>query len=215
MPSETAAPAAKQQCRLTSQSVSMAKRSGAVGQSKTRVEIGPPASASGLSHNQRMTFTFVVVGAVVLFTLVGVVSWLAGGSVYDRIGEGGLTAGPGQGGMPPGPAPGSEAERIEREQEIRQMLQARSDRLVRGGAEPLDIEAELARLSEPGQGAADAAGAAPGEPGPPGKHDAGLAEEVRQLVVARNERRARRGEQPLDVEAEVQRTLAELDPDNR
>lgn len=36
MPSETAAPAAKQQCRLTSQSISEAKRSGATGQSKAQ-----------------------------------------------------------------------------------------------------------------------------------------------------------------------------------
>jgi hypothetical protein len=36
--------------------------------------------------------------------------------------------------------------------------------------------------------------------------------EVRQLVVARNERRGRRGLEPLDVQAEVERTLAELDP---
>lgn len=156
-----------------------------------------------------MVFTFVVVGAVALFALVGVISWLAGGSVYDSIGEGGLTAGPGPGGMPAGPAPGSEAERIEREQEIRQMLQARSDRIVRGGGEPLDIDAEVARLSGPGligSGAPDTS-----ERASTGKHDAGLAEEVRQLVIARNERRARRGEQPLDVDAEVQRTLAELD----
>lgn len=90
------------------------------------------------------------------------------------------------------------------------MLQARSDRLVRGGGQPLDIDAELARLSEPGQDATHAAAA--GGPAAPGKHDAGLAEEVRQLVVARNERRTRRGEQPLDVEAEVERTLNELDP---
>lgn len=157
-------------------------------------------------------FTFVVIGAVGLFTLVGVISWLAGGSAYDRIGEGGLTAGPAEGGMPPGPAPGSAAERAEREQEIRQMLQARSDRLVRNGGQPLDVEAELARLHDP-------EGDTPGQPtsatpGSTGKHDAGLAEEVRQLVVARNERRARRGEQPLDVESEVQRTLEELDPDN-
>ena len=32
-------------------------------------------------------------------------------------------------------------------------------------------------------------------------HDAGLREEVRQLVVARNERRMRQGEEPLDVES--------------
>jgi hypothetical protein len=37
-----------------------------------------------------------------------------------------------------------------------------------------------------------------------------LADEVRQLAIARNERRARQGLEPLDVEAEVDRTLAEL-----
>ncbi|MGH2912673.1 MAG: hypothetical protein ACRDJ3_09390, partial [Solirubrobacteraceae bacterium] len=48
-----------------------------------------------------------------------------------------------------------------------------------------------------------------------GKHDPGLTEEVRQLVMARNERRVRSGEEPMDVEEEVQRTLDELDPDGR
>lgn len=148
-------------------------------------------------------FTIVVVGAVALFALVGVVSWLTGGSIYDQIGHGGLTAGPGPDGPPPGPAPGSPAERAERELEIRQMLQARNERLARKGEPALDIEAELARLQAP------QAGSAAG-----GKHDAMLVEEVRQLVMARNERRARQGHPPLDVEAEVERTLAELDPDN-
>ena len=37
-------------------------------------------------------------------------------------------------------------------------------------------------------------------------------EEVRQLVIARNERRQRQGLQELDVESEVARTLQELDP---
>jgi hypothetical protein len=35
---------------------------------------------------------------------------------------------------------------------------------------------------------------------------------VRQLVTARNERRARKGMQELDVDQEIQRTLQELDP---
>src|ERR1700729_4248725 len=49
-----------------------------------------------VSHNQRMEpFTVVVVGAVVLFVLVGVGSFLAGGSLYDKIGEGGLSVGDG------------------------------------------------------------------------------------------------------------------------
>jgi hypothetical protein len=33
---------------------------------------------------------------------------------------------------------------------------------------------------------------------------------VRQLVIARNERRIARGQEPLDVEAEVERQLREL-----
>ena len=41
--------------------------------------------------------------------------------------------------------------------------------------------------------------------------DPALREEVRQLVVARNERRARQGKEPLDVEAEVDRQLRELE----
>jgi hypothetical protein len=141
-------------------------------------------------------FTVVVVGAVVLFVLVGIGSFLAGGSMYDKIGEGGLSMG--QSGS--GPPSNSPLARAEREQEIRQMLQARSDRQVRQGGAPLDIDAELALLEEPTDGTLL------------GKHDIGLTEEVRQLVTARNERRVRSGEEPMDVESEVQRTLDELDP---
>ncbi|HXC45784.1 MAG TPA: hypothetical protein VNU24_04200 [Solirubrobacteraceae bacterium] len=146
-------------------------------------------------------FTFVVVGAVVLFVLVGVGSFLAGGSLYDKIGEGGLSMGEGGSGGPGGPPSNSPLARAEREQEIRQMLQARSERQVRKGGQALDIDAEMALLEEPAGGAAV------------GKHDVGLTEEVRQLVMARNERRVRSGEEPMDVETEVQRTLYELDPE--
>ena len=140
-------------------------------------------------------FTIVVVGAVVLFVLVGVGSILAGGSLYDKIGEGGLTMG-----SPSAPPGNSAMAKAEREMEIRQMLQARSDRQVRQGGAALDIDAEMALLDAPGEGATY------------GKHDAALTEEVRQLVIARNERRMRSGEDPMDVEEEVQRTLQELDP---
>jgi hypothetical protein len=153
------------------------------------------------------TFTVVVVGAIALFALIGVVSWLSGASVYDEISQGGFSGGSGDGagglggGAPPAPLPDSPAARAEQEMEIRQMLQARSDRRMRRGEQPLDVEAELAKLQEQ---AGDQEGSA--------KRDTGLVEEVRQLVTARNERRARRGEPPLDVEAEVERTLAELEP---
>jgi len=42
------------------------------------------------------------------------------------------------------------------------------------------------------------------------QHDEALREEVRQLVEASNERRRRRGEEPLEVEAEVERQLREF-----
>jgi hypothetical protein len=34
---------------------------------------------------------------------------------------------------------------------------------------------------------------------------------VRQLVIARNERRVRQGKEPLDVDAEIERQLRELE----
>ena len=72
---------------------------------------------------------------------------------------------------------------------------------MRNGQPALDVDAELARLlaDEPGGRASD-------------QRDAGLVSEVRQLVLARNERRVRQGMEPLDVDSEVARTLDELEP---
>jgi hypothetical protein len=142
-------------------------------------------------------FPIIVFGAVAFSVVMSVVFLLSRGSLYDQIGQGGLT----RDGEQPGaaaPSPESPAGRAEREQEIRQMLGARSDRLVSRGEPGLDIDAEVARLMEP----------------PPESegHSAGLVEEVRQLVVARNERRQRQGLEPLDVDREVERTLREFDP---
>jgi hypothetical protein len=149
-------------------------------------------------------FPIVMFGAIALFVVLGVLSMLTRNNLYDQIGQGGLSLGddqlrghPNEHGASRSDPAGQSS--IEREQEIRQMLQARSDRLVNQGHEPLDIDAELARLDPPGAG------------GVGGSHDSGLALEVRQLVVARNERRRRQGQPALDVDAEVARTLAEFD----
>lgn len=150
-------------------------------------------------------FPIVVFGAVGLSVVMSIVFLVSKGSAYDQIGQGGL---PGEGELPDalplGSAPTKgalashpELERAEREQEIRQMLQARSERLVRRGEPALDIDAEVAKLTAPQAST---------------HHDPGIAEEVLQLVVARNERRERQGLEPLDIEAEVARTLAELNP---
>jgi peptidoglycan/LPS O-acetylase OafA/YrhL len=50
-----------------------------------------------------------------------------------------------------------------------------------------------------------------GEPVAGRAPDGNLREEIRSLVVANNERRARRGEEPLDVDVEVERRMRELD----
>lgn len=143
-------------------------------------------------------YTVIIFGAVGLFIVIGVLStFTRGNSLYDQIGRGELSLEPDPGGGDPGEELGGADP--EREREIRQMLQARSDRLVRRGEAPLDIDAELAKLAAPAHGAA-------------GRQDPALAAEVRQLVIARNERRRRNGLEPLDVEQEIARTLAELDP---
>lgn len=85
--------------------------------------------------------------------------------------------------------------------EVRQMLEAKAERLRRRGQRPIDVEAEAARLL---------ADASPGSRDPHREIDSELRAEVRQLVVSRNERRMRRGLEPLDVEAETERQLADF-----
>ncbi len=152
----------------------------------------PAIAGNGLS--------FVVFGTVAFSVVMSVLFLVTRGSdsMYDQIGQGGLSRDSDYSGSSGGGGPGSPAARAEQEQEIRQMLSARSERMVRRGEPALDIEAELERLLAPPDG--------------PRERDPVLLAEVRQLVVARNERRERQGMQPLDVEAEVARTLDELDP---
>jgi hypothetical protein len=92
---------------------------------------------------------------------------------------------------PAGPASGSSAALGERDEEIRQMLEARNARRRRRGEPELNIEEELGRLTAPAV-------------------DDELRAEIRDLVIARNHRRARQGKPPLHVEAEVQREISAL-----
>ena len=126
-------------------------------------------------------FVVVIVAAV-----ISVGTLVASRRSYDEIGRGGLSLRDGS----DRPA-GAETTPAQRDEEIRQMLEARSARRVRRGRPPVDVEAELAALARP-------------------RADPALAAEVRQHVEARNARRARQGREPLDVEAEVERQLREL-----
>jgi hypothetical protein len=89
------------------------------------------------------------------------------------------------------PAHGSPASLLERDTEIRQLLEARNARRRRRGEPEIDVEVELTRLTAPAI-------------------DPDLREEIRQLVIARNHRRARQGKPPLDVETEIGREIEAL-----
>ncbi|MGH2865789.1 MAG: hypothetical protein ACRDJX_11155 [Solirubrobacteraceae bacterium] len=150
-----------------------------------------------LTPNALAFALFGLVALAVILSLVALAS-RGGGSAYDQIGRGGLSCEGDHAGTGAAPAPDSPQARAERELEIRQMLVARSERLVRRGRPALDVDGELARLLDQRQ--------------PAHTHDAALVAEIRQLVGARNERRARQGLEPLDVDSEVTRTLEELQP---
>jgi hypothetical protein len=85
----------------------------------------------------------------------------------------------------------SAADIVERDEEVRQMLEARNARRRRRGEPEIDVERELNRLTARAI-------------------DPELRSEIRDLVVARNHRRARQGKPPLDVEAEIEREIADL-----
>jgi hypothetical protein len=130
-------------------------------------------------------FGTVLIVIAVVAVVVAAASYWGSGRIYAGLGrEGGLDMRR----EPPQPSSGAEAQ-----EEIRQMLEAKSQRRRARGEPELDVEAELAQLTRPAAGS-----------------DPALREEVRQLVVARNERRLRQGQDPLDVEAEVERQLRAL-----
>jgi hypothetical protein len=132
-----------------------------------------------------VVWVVAVVGAIVaVYTLVGT------GRSYREIGGGGLVRD--REGARDGEAPAATA--AERDEEIRQMLEARNARRERRGEAPLDLNAEIAALAG----------------SPAGDVDAGLREEIRQHVLARNARRVRAGEPPLDVEQEIERRIRDL-----
>ena len=141
-------------------------------------------------------FPLVIIGVSVIALVIAVVATFASGGssgLYERIGRGGFSMDHEQA-RSSGPPPGSPAAQAEADEEIRQLVEAKSNRRVARGQAPLDIDDEIAKLTQAA----------------PAPADEGLREEVRQLVIARNERRVRQGKEPIDVEAEVDRQLRDL-----
>ena len=140
----------------------------------------------------------VVFGTVAVGVVMSIVFLISGESVYDQIGQGGMTrdseAPPESMGAPPTE---SAAGRAEQEREVRQMLGARSARMVPGDSLRSTSTQRSPSCSRP--------------PRPTGTTRASkrrCASSWRQRTNAA----CAQGLEPLDVAAEVQRTLAELDP---
>jgi hypothetical protein len=129
-------------------------------------------------------FLWVVVGVCVVGVVGAIVALLTSRRDWAQYGSDRL--------LLDSEAPRTPATALQRDEEVRQMLEARNSRRRRRGEPEVDIEIELARLTA----LADA--------------DGELRDEIRQLVIARNHRRARKGLPPLDVEAEIARELAGL-----
>jgi hypothetical protein len=144
-----------------------------------------------LAASTQDAFWTVLLVVVIGGALVAVVTFIGSSQLYDQIGRGGLSLNEEVGRGKPGAAPAPEAAGV-REDEIRQLLNARNEHRARRGQAPLDVEAELRRLTATTT------------------VDSALREEIRQLVIARNERRARAGKPPLDVDEEVERQVREL-----
>ena len=137
-------------------------------------------------------FGIVLIAMVVVGILVAVASYWGSGDIYRGLGRtGGLSLDEPE--NRPVPVAGSPAAHAEAQEEIRQMLEAKSARSVARGDGPIDVEAEMDALTAT-----------------PTPIDPALREEIRELVVARNERRVRRGQEPLNVEAEVEREVLRL-----
>jgi hypothetical protein len=133
-----------------------------------------------------MEFGTVLIVITVVAVVVAAISYRGTGRIYSGLGrEGGLD-------MTREP-PAASASGAEVQEEIRQMLEAKSQRREARGEEPLDVDAELAALTRASTAA-----------------DPALREEIRQLVVARNERRLRQGKEPVDVDEEIERQLRSL-----
>jgi hypothetical protein len=136
-------------------------------------------------HGAFGTVLWIVCIAGVIIALVALIS---SQKVWDDFGKDGLLM---DSELPRAASRSSIGSNRERDEEIRQMLEARNARRLRRGEQPLDVDQELARLTAP-------------------QIDPELRSEIRDLVIARNFRRTRAGKPPLDVDAEIEREIEQL-----
>ena len=133
-------------------------------------------------------FGVVIFAVVAVSAVIAVITLFSRSDTYDQIGRGGIGD---DGNRPHGRAPDAGRRSASATPRSARCSRPATHRRAARGEAPLDVEAELARLTAPAV-------------------DPALREEVRDLVIARNARREARGEPPLDVDAEIERQLRDL-----
>jgi hypothetical protein len=155
---------------------------------QSRESDSPPQAGHLAPHllSVPSTFNIVIWVVCILALVIALATLIASRKNWDDYGKGRFVM------DRDAPARSSGGGIAERDDEIRQLLEARNERRARRGEAPIDVDQELARLTAPAI-------------------DPELREEIRQLVVARNHRRVRAGKPPLDVEAEIEREISSLE----
>ena len=155
------------------------------------------------------TVLWIVLGVA---AVIAVLALMMSSRTWSDFGRGGLVMDRDE--ARPGSGAGAATVR-ERDEDIRSMLEARNARRIRRGRGADRRRARACPAHRPwgerehGQRAGQDAN--PGGSGEPAAAvDPELADEVRQLVVARNARRTRAGKPALDVEAELARELRRI-----
>src|SRR3954468_10903691 len=94
-------------------------------------------------------FPIVIIGVSLVAIVVAVIVAASSGGLYERIGRGGTFGLDSDSPVSGGPAPGSAAARAEAEVETRQLVEPKPARRVARGEPPLDVDAEIAALTQP------------------------------------------------------------------
>ena len=150
-----------------------------------------PMSSSEILAVGATELSLVLLLLIVVVVPIAAVAFARSGKAYSEIGKGRYAVDFGEEANPA------------QEEEIRQLVEAKAYRQARRGETPVDVEREITRLlrGEPKANDPDETEIDP--------ETAQIREEMRQVAVARNESRERRGEKPLDVEAEIERMMNE------
>lgn len=148
-------------------------------------------------------FDLVLLLTILIVVPVAGVAFARSGKALENLGKGRFAID--RDDDSPGAPKTAEVAGQERAEEVRQMLEAADFRSRARGDGRMDVEGELERLMTQPDAWIEAEGDS--ESGGPSSGEGDLREEIRQLVVANNERRTRRGEDPLDIDEEIEKRL--------